>query len=123
MRAHQRRGDLSKGCYIGESNSIISSGDADIAYLSHAIGTLFRTGAVAIQVEHPELFQKRRVSKQILFITHGRLFGDPRGLVVGLLGGGCELLRLDNLKATQLIRAGLPAQQAKEVVAAIEAHI
>lgn len=119
MRWHERRGDLSKDCSIPPSQVTIPDRNPEDDALSYEIRKLFATGACALAVTNPA-FKKRRIEKQVLFLTLGRIYGDDRGLVAGLSGGGCELLRLDNLKATQLIRIGLPDRLAKMVKTEIE---
>ena len=120
IKWHTRQGDLSKDCNIGEGGVIMNTAEAEGDYLDRAFLRFASTGTCAIQLDHPLIMPRRRIAKRILFLTHGALFGDPRGVIVGMAGGGCEVLRLNKPSKTQLMRVGLPSALADVVLAKLK---
>jgi hypothetical protein len=99
----------------------MSSDEISQDYLIASIQRVLAGHAVAMHIEHAKIYSKKRVGKQVLVITPGVLFGDARVLVFGLLGGGCEAVKIDDLKVTPLIRLGLPSAVAVQIVKTLEA--
>lgn len=121
MNWHVQKGDISKDSNIGRSYAIMSSDEISEDYLLASIQRVLRGNAAAIHIEHKKIQSKKRIGKQVLVITPGVLFGDVRVAVFGLLGGGCEAMKIDDLKVTPLIRLGLPNAVAVQIVKAFEA--
>lgn len=117
MKWHERVGDLgivNKELHTSTEVSIIERGGA--GSLDDMLRRLLEEGVVALACDSPKIFPKSRIGKQVLFISMGRLYGDPRGIVFGLSGGGCEICKINDLRVTQLIRIGLPADMARAIV-------
>lgn len=120
MSTHLDLASDNKDCYTGNTPAIIDPENEESPvrqFIEHAV----RTGVVAVAVEHKKLFSKKRIKKNVLFITMGRMFGDPRAVVFGLSGGGCEVCDINDLKVTPLVsRVGIPASMAQDIVAALK---
>jgi len=117
MKWHERQGDINKDCNTGKTRDIIDTGGQE--YISRALHRLLATGACAIAIQDPRMFRKGRIAKPVLFITMGYHFGDPRAVVFGMAGGGCEACKIDDLRVTSLIRVGLQGDLAKHIVTSL----
>ena len=113
MRSHQSNLDIGKDFDIGKDGDIIKSSGGSLGKL---LERLLVEGIVAVEVDGPRIFKKSRIGKHVLFIAMGSTFGDPRGIMFALAGGGCEVIRLNDLRVSPLIRVGLQADMAREII-------
>lgn len=117
MRYHKIKGDY-KDCHTPKNGvTLKSSGDHHTPNpLMVRLIPLLRGKAVALKVDDPRAAKKRRIKNNVLFITPGSQYGDPGVVVFALAGGGCEVARVDDLRASQLVMVGLSASIASILI-------
>ena len=69
---------------------------------------------VVLSVKDKKIRRKKRIGIPMLFITPSSVYGlEPGSLVIGLQGGKCEVMKVEDIKLTYLYSMGLSMESAR----------